>query len=140
MAFSPATSVDYNNVDKTNINPEAPSFVPASDPPVSGSDTKAEPASSAVKGKQQEQRKLNHDGSMPALSSCEPEAFADSMDVTGPCVKYLTCWFWANGGCKKSGEQCLYSHYNTGKYAQRPHSFGDGGKTYHMDSVSLEAE
>ncbi len=41
---------------------------------------------------------------------------------TGPrhSVKYLTCAFWVSGGCFKSEEECMYSHHDTGHYAQKP--------------------
>ena len=36
-------------------------------------------------------------------------------------VKHLTCWYWLNRGiCKKSDLECAYSHFDTGKYADKP--------------------
>lgn len=35
-------------------------------------------------------------------------------------VKHLTCWYWANKGCKLPEHVCLYSHYDTGRPAEPP--------------------
>ncbi len=35
-------------------------------------------------------------------------------------VKHLTCWYWANKGCKLPDHLCLYSHFDTGKLAEPP--------------------
>ena len=35
-------------------------------------------------------------------------------------VKHLTCWYWANRGCKLPEHVCLYSHYDTGRIADPP--------------------
>ncbi|KAM0804223.1 hypothetical protein BDR22DRAFT_655108 [Usnea florida] len=35
-------------------------------------------------------------------------------------VKHLTCWYWAKGRCRLADDQCLYSHFNTGKLAAAP--------------------
>ena len=35
-------------------------------------------------------------------------------------VKHLTCWYWANKGCKLPERDCLYSHYDTGRLAEPP--------------------
>lgn len=41
-------------------------------------------------------------------------------DGTAYSVKYLTCWYWAQGQCKKPEYQCAYSHYDTGVMADEP--------------------
>ena len=35
-------------------------------------------------------------------------------------VKHLTCWYWANKGCKLPEHVCLYSHHDTGRNADPP--------------------
>ncbi|KIX09523.1 uncharacterized protein Z518_00603 [Rhinocladiella mackenziei CBS 650.93] len=36
-------------------------------------------------------------------------------------VKHLTCfWWWEKGECRYSDEECLYSHYDTGRYTNPP--------------------
>ncbi len=35
-------------------------------------------------------------------------------------AKHLTCWYWANKGCKLPDHSCLYSHFDTGKLAEPP--------------------
>lgn len=35
-------------------------------------------------------------------------------------VKHLTCWYWANKGCRLSDHACLYSHHDTGRIAEPP--------------------
>lgn len=35
-------------------------------------------------------------------------------------VKHLTCWYWANKGCRLSDHACLYSHHDTGRVAEPP--------------------
>lgn len=35
-------------------------------------------------------------------------------------VKHLTCWYWANKGCRLPEHVCLYSHYDTGRLADPP--------------------
>ena len=43
-------------------------------------------------------------------------------------VRHLTCFYFLNGGCKKSDEDCLYAHYLTGKLAERPAPVVPGGE------------
>jgi hypothetical protein len=43
-------------------------------------------------------------------------------DTTNPdgqrSVKHLTCYWWLNKGvCKHSAQDCLYAHWDTGKFA-----------------------
>lgn len=35
-------------------------------------------------------------------------------------VKHLTCWYWANKGCRLPDHACLYSHHDTGRIAEPP--------------------
>lgn len=35
-------------------------------------------------------------------------------------VKHLTCWYWANSGCRLPDNGCLYSHFDTGRLADPP--------------------
>ena len=35
-------------------------------------------------------------------------------------VKHLTCWYWANKGCRLPDHVCLYSHIDTGRLADPP--------------------
>lgn len=35
-------------------------------------------------------------------------------------VKHLTCWYWANNGCRLPDDVCLYSHFDTGRLADPP--------------------
>ncbi len=37
-----------------------------------------------------------------------------------PSVKHLTCWYWANKGCKLADDVCLYAHFDTGRLADPP--------------------
>ncbi|KAL8996060.1 MAG: hypothetical protein Q9169_004336 [Polycauliona sp. 2 TL-2023] len=47
-----------------------------------------------------------------------------------PSVKHLTCYFWANyGQCKRSDNECNYSHFYTGKVAGNPMEFRKVKKT-----------
>lgn len=39
-----------------------------------------------------------------------------------PKVKHLTCYFWKNGQCTKSADECSYAHYDTGAVAMAPDS------------------
>ena len=44
-------------------------------------------------------------------------------------VKHLTCWYWlTKGQCRKSDEDCAYSHFDTGKHAEQPRPLIPGGK------------
>ena len=135
MEFSSPEPVDLKTIEKMNINPKAPTFVPASLPSVSGSDTKIEPVSPGGKEGYQTQQKREKEGNGGqntstnlALFSFQFKVLADSMGVTDRSVKYLTCWYWLHqpGGCIKSDEQCLYSHYDTGMYADKPVPIKDG--------------
>ncbi|KAF1983051.1 hypothetical protein K402DRAFT_437050 [Aulographum hederae CBS 113979] len=36
----------------------------------------------------------------------------------------LTCFYWANGGCKKSAMECHYAHWETGYVSEAPVSNG----------------
>ncbi|KAL8674075.1 MAG: hypothetical protein Q9168_001510 [Polycauliona sp. 1 TL-2023] len=41
-----------------------------------------------------------------------------------PSVKHLTCYFWANSGrCKRGDQECNYSHFYTGRVAGNPMEF-----------------
>ena len=47
----------------------------------------------------------------------------------GQSMKHLTCYFWwENGHCKYSEEDCLYSHAETGRVAGPPTQVEPGGK------------
>lgn len=39
-----------------------------------------------------------------------------------PKVNHLTCYFWKNGKCTKSANECSYAHYDTGSVAMAPDS------------------
>jgi hypothetical protein len=44
-----------------------------------------------------------------------------------PSVKHLTChYWWFLGSCSKSDEECLYAHYDTGRYADKPQTIVPG--------------
>lgn len=44
-----------------------------------------------------------------------------------PSVKHLTChYWWFLGSCSKSDEECLYAHYDTGRYAEKPQTIVPG--------------
>lgn len=45
----------------------------------------------------------------------------EQMSISQPkSVKHLTCWYWANKGCKLPDHLCLYSHFDTGRLAEAP--------------------
>ncbi|CAL8581510.1 hypothetical protein XPA_007199 [Xanthoria parietina] len=47
-----------------------------------------------------------------------------------PSVKHLTCYFWANyGRCKRGDEECNYAHFHTGRVAGNPMEFRKVKKT-----------
>ena len=43
-------------------------------------------------------------------------------------VKHLTCYYWANNGCKLPDHICLYSHTHTGMLAEPPTQLQPGRK------------
>ena len=47
-------------------------------------------------------------------------------------VKHLTCWYWlhSQAGCNKTDDACLYSHADTGRYADQPRPAFPGGKLF----------
>ena len=46
-----------------------------------------------------------------------------------PSVKHLTCFWWKEkGDCRFKEEDCLYSHYDTGLYADAPRQVMPGGQ------------
>lgn len=48
-------------------------------------------------------------------------ASREEMSTSQPkSVKHLTCWYWANKGCKLPDHLCLYSHFDTGRLAEAP--------------------
>ena len=47
-----------------------------------------------------------------------------------PSVKHMTCFWWKEKGeCRFSEEDCLYSHHDTGLYADPPRQVLPGGKS-----------
>ena len=52
---------------------------------------------------------LNSPASKEQISASQPKS-----------VKHLTCWYWANQGCKLPDHLCLYSHFDTGRLAEAP--------------------
>ena len=47
-----------------------------------------------------------------------------------PSVKHMTCFWWKDKGeCRFSEEDCLYSHHDTGLYADPPRQVLPGGKS-----------
>ena len=44
-------------------------------------------------------------------------------------VKHLTCWYWANNGCRLHDNMCLYSHFDTGRLADPPLQVQRGRKS-----------
>jgi len=49
------------------------------------------------------------------------ESTAGSKGAGSGSVRHLTCFWWKEKGhCRYGDEQCLYAHYDTGKYADPP--------------------
>ena len=57
-----------------------------------------------------------HYSSMPS----SPFSGEDISASRPKSVKHLTCWYWANQGCKLPDHLCLYSHFDTGRLAEAP--------------------
>ena len=49
-----------------------------------------------------------------------PNPRVQSSTSQPPSVKHLTCWYWANKGCKLADSVCLYAHFDTGRLADPP--------------------
>ena len=49
-----------------------------------------------------------------------PNPRVQSSTSQPPSVKHLTCWYWANKGCKLADNVCLYAHFDTGRLADPP--------------------
>lgn len=49
-----------------------------------------------------------------------PTQGAQPVSAQPKSVRYLTCWYWAKGHCRLADDQCLYSHFHTGKLAAAP--------------------
>lgn len=58
---------------------------------------------------QQHSNLLSSSTSREQISASQPKS-----------VKHLTCWYWANRGCKLPDHLCLYSHFDTGRLADPP--------------------
>lgn len=55
-----------------------------------------------------------------------------------PSVKHLTCWYWANKGCKLADDVCLYAHFDTGRLADPPVKIQRGREfPFHQPSLQL---
>ena len=55
-----------------------------------------------------------------------------------PSVKHLTCWYWANRGCRLAGNVCLYAHFDTGRLADPPVQVQRGREfPFHHPSLKL---
>ena len=52
--------------------------------------------------------------------SNSPNPRVQSSAPQPPSVKHLTCWYWANKGCKLADDVCLYAHFDTGRLADPP--------------------
>ncbi|KAF6225514.1 hypothetical protein HO133_009514 [Letharia lupina] len=58
---------------------------------------------------QQESNLANSPSPRGQISASQPKS-----------VKHLTCWYWANKGCRLPDHVCLYSHFDTGRLAEPP--------------------
>ena len=58
---------------------------------------------------QQHSNMIESPASREQISAAQPKS-----------VKHLTCWYWANKGCKLPDHLCLYSHFDTGRLAEAP--------------------
>lgn len=62
------------------------------------------------------------------VTSSIPEGQVNSSESKS--VKHLTCWYWANKGCKLPSHECLYSHFDTGILADPPVQVQRGRELY----------
>lgn len=73
---------------------------------------------------------------IPNLQTKSPitDIFFSPPAFTARSVKHLTCWYWlhSQAGCNKTDDSCLYSHSDTGRYADQPRPAFPGGKAIYQ--------
>lgn len=77
--------------------------------------------------------------SQPHFNNVDTLASREEIKAAQPrSVKHLTCWYWANKGCRLPDHKCLYSHFDTGRLAEPPIQLQRGCEFpfYHI-SISL---
>ncbi|KAI9729405.1 MAG: hypothetical protein M1834_006929 [Cirrosporium novae-zelandiae] len=58
-------------------------------------------------------------GGAPSPSANNPQGSDTSSKISETKIP-ITCYFWFEGGCTKSADECLFAHYSTGRVAYKP--------------------